>query len=105
MKKVEEIKAKLKNLEILEEEQSKLRQKLLSELRKAEKEEKETKCGKKPQFFRVDFGYGGEYYVAATTKEEAIKTLVSEKKKLNEDEVRTRIETLGTQVIYRKCTC
>ena len=45
---------------------------------------------------------GGDYYVAARTKEEAIKTLVSNNN-LNEDEVREKIETLGTQVIYKEC--
>ena len=104
MNKIEKIKAKLENLKKIEKENFELEQNLLSELREAEKEERDRKCGIKPQFFMVDFGYGGNYYVAATTKEEAIKTLVSEKN-LNEDEVRKRIEALGKQVIYRECTC
>jgi hypothetical protein len=105
MTKVEEIKKKLAHLEELERERSNEEQILLRELRKAEKEEKEARCGKYPQFFKVDFGYGGKYYVAATTKEEAIKTLLSHGKDLDEDIVKKRIEALGTQVIYEEDTC
>lgn len=104
MNKVQSIKKQLEILEIRRKEQDELEQSLLSKLREAEKEEKETKFGTEPQFFRVGDGKGGDYYVAARTKEEAIKTLVSTKK-LIENEVRKRIEALGTQIIYKECAC
>ena len=59
MDKVQEIKRKLEALEKVRKEQNELEQSLFKELREAEKEEKETRCGTEPQFFRVGYGYGG----------------------------------------------
>lgn len=105
MTKVEEIRKRLADLEELEKKQFEEEQSLLRELRKAEQEEKESRFEGNPQFFRAGFGYGGDYYVAAKTKEEAINTLLSYNKNLDADKVKACIETLGVQVIFKECTC
>ena len=99
MGKVEDIKKKLEILEKKELEQQHLKSDLLEELAKAEKEEKETKLGTKPQLFSLSLGYGGIYYVAANTKKDAIKILLSNKN-LKESSVRENIEALGEQMIH-----
>ena len=99
MEKVKEIKKKLEILEKKAREQEHLKSDLLEELAKAEKEEREAKLGTKPQLFKLGLGYSGTYYVAAKTKEDAIKILLSNKN-LKEYSVRENIETLGEQILY-----
>ena len=101
MKKIEEIKNKLIELEKLEKNQFEEKQRLYKELEKAEIEEKETRCIGKPQLFRFNGGYGGDSYIAAITKENAIE-IFKEHYPLVKD-VEERIETLGLQIIHFEC--
>ena len=101
MNKIEEIKCKLAKLEELEEKQFEEKQALLKSLRKAEQEEKETKFMGKPQLFRFNGGYGGNDYIAAITKEEAVS--IFKEHYPSAKNVKEKIETLGLQVIHFEC--
>ena len=80
------------------------RQSLYHERDEAEKREKETKFEGKPQIFLINFGYGGYYYVAARTKEEAVNTFLSDiDSKFSESEARHNIEAIGKRVLFEPC--
>ena len=103
MGKIENIKKQLQELEELEDKISQKEQKLLKQLRKAEQEERDKKLEGKPQMFRVDFGGVDYYYVAATTKEEAVNTYIKTFDKLSKKEVEQHTETLGVQMLKHTC--
>ena len=106
MSKVEEIKRKLANLEKLEEKQDEEKQRLYEELEKAEQKEKEGRFVGKPQLYLYDGGYDGMYYIAATTKKEAIGILKKRFRKYNywPEGIEDRIEAIGRQFLHIECT-
>lgn len=101
MSELENLNKKLIQLEEKEDQLFEEKQLLYKKIKYAEQKAKEGKFKGKPQLFIYDGGYGGDCYIAATSKEEAIKILL--KKYPNIEDAETNVEALGARIVDVKC--
>ena len=101
MSMLKELNKKLAELEKAEDQLFEQKQFLYKKIRDEERKEKEEKFKGKPQLFMYDGGYGGDYYIAATSKEDAIRILLKKYPKIEDAE--TNVEALGTKIIHFEC--